>query len=786
MRETKTLQNLSGDNWLLGEGKKPSSWIKAHVPGNIQYDLWQAGIKPDPYFGTNAEAYRDTESKFWTYKCIFDVQSYDIGLNYQIIFEGVDYKSDFYLNGKKIGSHEGMFGEIVYTVTRKLKNIGNELRVIIYPLELSPRESRAVIDPLCPERNDGRWMVKSLMSFNWDFAPRFVPTGIWKDVKLVVTKGFRFSYPRTDFKFSDDYQKVNINFLVHADSEKAQVVKAKLKLAESDNGPAVLTIEQDMRIKKGENTILLNGTLDKPRLWWPNGTGEPYLYNATCIIESGGEVIDRLDFPVGIRSFEMIRTRKDQHEQIKIPAPSLKNETMFVVNGKPIYYRGINYVPMDIIFGRIDDNRIEKQMKLVRDANVNLLRIWGGGIVNRDLFYYLADKYGIMLWHEFPLGCTDHSGNVHYQEVLHREVSKVVRKLRHHPSIVLWCGGNELFQPHSGMAPTDSIIRMLNSICYELDPERPFIPTSPYHGVFHGPYTFDCYGQGDLGGRCDHVQFCNNAPDGAYNEAGVVGPSHTSVILKSIPENEIWPPKEGGSWQYHKGFKAWSSGDTWLCKSLIEDYFGNIDNLDDLCRPGQFLQAIGLQYLCEEMRRRWPDVPGTMPWCFNYPWTAVTGSCVVAYPDLPLPAYYTLQKAYKPHNVSARFQHFVLIPGETCEIKVFCSNDSLLNVPQGSVTVSIAEFGANSDWFSKNLHVPEVGSMARSTLEPVSFQVPQDFSGVIHLKLKWDFGSGNSENEYWFGIGKNDTSEFRNPNHCFNPLLKLWTNNAGFRLQGMA
>ncbi|MCE5198907.1 MAG: glycoside hydrolase family 2 TIM barrel-domain containing protein [Armatimonadota bacterium] len=781
-----SLIDLSKGNWRLGEGVSPDSWIQAHVPGNIQDDLWRAGLKPDPYVGDNANEYRDTESKFWTYSLLFDVSLNDCLADWDLVFDGVDYKAEFFLNSHRLGMHEGMFGEIIFHVSNYLSEGQNELRVIIHPLELAPHDSRALTDDSSLLRNDGRWMVKSLMSFLWDFAPRLVPTGIWKEVKLVPNLGVRISAPRIDCDLSDDYTRADLRFTACIESASNIPLTLDLELYEDgQSNTPVMALCKDLHLPVGISEVTLTGTLANPKLWWPNGMGEPYLYTAYMTVRSNGSVIDTIQFSVGIRSFEIVRTPKDANEQQPLPSGALNNETMFVVNGKPVYYRGANFVPADILFGRIDDERIENQMRLVQDCNINLLRVWGGGIVNRDKFYELADSYGIMIWQEFPLGCADHSGNKHYQDVLYDEASSIVRRLRKHPSIVMWCGGNELFQPHSGMGPLDSLLRMLNAICYNLDPQRVFLPSSPYPGAYHGPYTFDCCGQDDSTEPVDWVQFCNNAPDGAYNEFGVAGTNHSSAIREFIPKDELWPPACGGNWEFHKAFGAWGDGECWLNPQMIESYFGSLDDLDDLCRAGQFLQAIGIQYLCEEMRRRWPDVPGTMPWCFNYPWTTAAGNCIVAYPDVPLPAYYTLQKAYQLKSVSARLEHFVLLPGETTSVQVFLCNDSPEPVDAGKVTISIGSVDCDSRWHEIVSDVPGIAALGRYSAEPISFTVPEDFSGVVQVYLSWQHDSVSVENEYWMGIGSESVVAYRNPSHGFQRMLDLWRQDAASRLQGM-
>jgi beta-mannosidase len=293
----------------------------------------------------------------------------------------------------------------------------------------------------------------------------------------------------------------------------------------------------------------------------------------------------------------------------------------------------------------------------------------------------------------------------------------------------------------------------------------------------------------------DHVQFFNTAPDGAYNECGVAGPSLPSLIRASAPAAEVWPPKRGGVWEFHKAFGTWGDGNTWLLPELIERYFGPVSRLEDLCRAGQFLQAIGIQYLLEEMRRRWPNVPGVMPWCFNTPWTSFAGSFVVAYPDSPLPAYYALQKAYAPRSVSARLQSFVARPGETVRIGVHVLNDGGAPVGPGSVQMEAGPIGGKP-WVRRTLDAPGVQTMGRAVLGDVSIGVPASFEGVITIALRWRHAGGEETNRSYIGVAAEPATGSAAepatgvaagtaPAACFRPLIDLWEKDPSMRMAAM-
>ena len=763
---------LDGEEWSLSAADRPDERIQAEVPGNVQLDLWRAGMLPDPYVGRNAERYCGLEEKTWTYRCGFGLEDASQCRAWYLVFEGVDYHARFSLNGQDIGEHEGQFGRIVFEVSELLGR-SNELQVTILPVPKSSGKPRAKVNPSEPPRHDGRWLVKSLMSFGWDFAPSLIPVGIWQSVHLIGTAGPLLHSPRVDMEFNQGLSRVALTFLAEYTSTKATRATLHLCLLDPSGQPAV-TDEQAVQLRVGEGCVSIRTQLAEPRLWWPNGYGPAPVYQVRLELTDGGATLAELEHPVGMRTVSMVRSRHDQNEGHELPAGPHNSETCFVVNGRPIYYRGCNLVPPDILFGRLSEQRLRGLVEMAHQANVNLLRIWGGGVVLPDAFYRCADQAGILIWQEFPLGCTDHAGSEHYRCTLEREAESIVKKLRHHPCLAIWCGGNELFQDHSGMAPQDRILRMLAAICYDLDPDRPFVATSPYHGVRHGPYTIDGLGAGGYGEPYDHVQWCNALPPAAYNECGISGAGHAQCMRSVLPAEELWPPRPGGSWEYHKAFGVWGDGSAWLMLNALQEYFGPLEDVDQLARAGQFMQMIQLQYLVEELRRRWPDVPGHITWCFNEPWTPVANCSVVAYPLRPKAAYYALQRACRPVDVSARLEHLVLLTAETTSVTPFLVNDSPQVVAQGRVTVTVQSDSGRERIVHLALAAPAVEPGTRHAMDTVEFTVPEIHDDVLKLTLCWTVGQVDIPKEYWLGIGQPSGRPRRDPNRCFRPILSTW------------
>jgi beta-mannosidase len=222
------------------------------------------------------------------------------------------------------------------------------------------------------------------------------------------------------------------------------------------------------------------------------------------------------------------------------------------INGRSVFCKGTNWVNPEVFPGIITAGRYEELIDRALEANFNMFRIWGGGIVNKESFYDLCDSKGILVWQEFPLACNNYPDDAHYLEVLKQESTSIILRLKNHPSLALWCGGNELYNSWSGMTDQSLALRLLNSRCLELDPLTPFIPTSPIEGMGHGHYVFRDFDSGEeVFARMSRAQFTT------YTEFGMPAPASVEVLKTIIPPDELWPPAPGKSWESHHAFKAW-------------------------------------------------------------------------------------------------------------------------------------------------------------------------------------------------------------------------------------
>jgi len=358
------------------------------------------------------------------------------------------------------------------------------------------------------------------------------------------------------------------------------------------------------------------------------------------------------------------------------------------LNGRAIFAKGTNWVNPDIFPARVTPELLRPLLRLAREANFNLLRSWGGAIVNPESFFEQCDGLGLLVWQEFPLACNNYPDDPAYLRVLDQESRSIIRRVRQHPCLGLWCAGNELYNFWSGMTDQSLPIRLLDRNCYDLDPATPFLPTSPVDGAGHGDYRFL-----DDEGR-EVFEIFQRARNTAYPEFGCPGPSPAPYLRTFIPEAELWPPRPGSSWETHHGFGAWEADPTtWLCTTTLEHYFGPTGDLEALAERGAWLQSLGCQSIYEEARRQKPGCAMALNWCFNEPWPSVAGPCLVNWPARPKPAYHAVSLACRPVLASARFAKFQWRAGETFTAEIWLLNDSPQGVPAGEVEVSLVAGG---------------------------------------------------------------------------------------------
>ena len=655
--------------WTVGFSKAantpPTERVPATVPGAVQLDWAKAHDWSPYYYAENWKEYRWMEDVYWIYATKLELPPLAAGERVSFVCKGVDYRFQVRLKGQTVHEQEGMFTP--FEVDLGAAQNGDTFEIVVFP---APKSCEKPVD-----RNQANQSVKPAVSYEWDFHPRLVPLGIWDAAYLEVRPAQSIRAAETRYELSADLSAAGISVDVEVDGTIDGLVVWELLDAA---GACVC----QQRVPAAAHTAI-TAALQKPKLWWPNGQGEQTLYTSRIsLTTAAGALLDQREARVGFRRVRLVMNPGAWdlpigHEFPKGPSnPPITME----VNGRSIFCKGSNWVGPDIFPGTVTAETYRPLLDLVKSANMNMLRLWGGAAINKDAFYEMCDVRGIMIWQEFPLACNRYEGTPAYLRVLDQESKSIIRKLRPHACIVMWCGGNELFNNWSLMTNQDLALRLLNRNCYDLDPQRPFLMTSPIMGMGHGHYLFR-----DPRGN-EVFQLMTRARCSAYTEFGCPGPASVQTLKKIIPESELFPPRRGTSWVSHHAFDAWGADSgSWLMLHQIEDYFGACQSLEDVVHGGQLLQGEGYKCIFEEARRQKPSAAMALNWCFNEPWPTAANNSLISWPAEPKRAYAEVAKSCRPVLASARIPKFRWKEGEVFDPELWLLNDSPARMHSGRI-----------------------------------------------------------------------------------------------------
>jgi beta-mannosidase len=622
--------------WEVAREGEP--FIPATVPGAVQLDYAKHHGWSDWWFGDNFRQYDGLEDSIWTYRTTLKATHEPMFF----VCKGIDYEFEVALDGEKLIYQEGMFSAFEIDLTGKL-DCDRELTVRVYPAPKAESETA--------DRRQARESVKPAVSYEWDFHPRLIPLGIWDEAYIETRLPEQIISASASYQLTEALDSVHIKLFAECMGSPSLVWK--------------LYDTQGNQIDIIDDEEAQSFTIKNPQLWWPNGFGEQNLY--TIEVSSS---VNTYTFRVGFRRSRLVMHEGAWNWPSDFPKPRSNPPMTLEINGQRIFGKGSNWVSPDVFPGTLTRERYADQLNLVKKSNMNLLRLWGGAIVQKDDFYDLCDELGIMIWQEFPLACNPYPDKQKYLEVLWNESYNIIDRLKEHPCLVLWCGGNELFNAWSGMTDQSHALRLLNANCYSFDPETPFLPTSPVSGIGHGGYTFrDPVTDEECWEKFQKSSYT------AYTEFGCGGIANLEVLKSFLPEDQQFPPKPGTCWETHHAFGAWM-GDTWLGVPTIERYFGPSESLPELVEKGQWLQAEGFRGLFEEARRQKPTCSMSLNWCLNEPWPTAANNSLICWPCEPKPALTAVAEACRPVLASAKIAHFAWKEGDWFDPELWILNDS--------------------------------------------------------------------------------------------------------------
>ena len=372
------------DNWEF-KGIDTLDWKTATVPGNVFTDLLSHKIIEDPFIKNNEEKAQWVSSKSWEYKTTFTLSEAILKKEHiELNFEGLDTYAKIYINGNYQLDTDNAFRK--YSISLKEIPIkeSNELRIVFQNTKSFENQAKQNSKYKLPEGNR-IYIRKAQFQYGWDWGPKLNTSGIWKDVSINAWDALKFE-----------------------------------------------NISSNISLKKGKHTYKVPIEIINPKLWWTHNLGKPYLYNFNFQLISDGKIKDQKSIKKGIRTIKLI-TKKD----------SIGESFYFELNGKPVYAKGANYIPQNSFQNKVTNQQYEKILSDVVDSNMNMLRVWGGGIYENDIFYNLCDAKGILIWQDFMFACAMYPGDIDFLTNIQEEAAQQVKRLRNHASIALWCGNNE-------------------------------------------------------------------------------------------------------------------------------------------------------------------------------------------------------------------------------------------------------------------------------------------------------------------------------------------------------
>lgn len=714
--------NIVYPDWQIAyhktETEQPARWYEATVPGAVQIDVMKAEKYKQPWwYNDNVRQFEWMEDVWFTYKTTFKRPDLKEGERLFFFSKGIDYQFKIILNNQTVWEQEGMFTYVDVDLTGFLQE-KNELRVVLYPVPKLGFDDPA--DNPDSYRRNARESAKPAVSYRWDWHPRCVTRGIWDETYLAVRRQVRVDDVLVSYVLDDDLLKAAIKIDV---SGKQLAGKPYQWILKDPAGKTVITEQGSLQ----SDHSFLEADLISPVLWWPNGYGDPNLYSSEFILYNDDkQELERHTSKTGFRRIQLIASEKAWDNTWVFPATSSLPPSCLEVNNRRIFGKGSNWVHPEVFIGNITPERYREQLLLAKDAHFNILRIWGGGIVNKESFYDICDELGLLVWQEFPLACNVYPNKPSYLKVLEQEAVSIVKRLRKHACIALWSGGNELYW--AGMTEQSLPFRLLNSICYRLDPHTPFINTSPFCGVGHGHYLFY-----DSQIDKEVFQWMAEARRTAYTEFGVPGISNLEILKTFIPPADLFPPKEGTAWSVHHGIGAWRKT-SWIEMETIRKYFGEPESLEKLVEYSQLLQSEGLKFIYEEARRQKPYCNMAINWCFQEPWPSAANNSLINWPNQPKPAYHHVANSLRPVSVSIRAPKFEWREGEYFSFDLFLLNDTYDRADKAEIKVILQYDGKETELFTWNC--PGAKPFENIQGPSSQFQVPPMKSKLFTLYAK--------------------------------------------------
>lgn len=649
-----TAQSLSGA-WQMREFNS-SKWLNATVPGGTYTDLLAAGQIPDPFFGENEKKVQWVADHDWEY-CHELVVEPELLVQdrVELVCEGLDTLAEITLNGQPLAQTNNMFRTYRWDVKDRLWDGINTL-TIVFRSPVAYIHARQKERKLPTLMNGGMAHLRKVQShFGWDWGPRLPVSGIWRDVRLEGFSAARLG--DVHVQQSHDHGSVSLTASVHVENWSAENPTLQLLLIHPDG---VIQHVEAVVDRNEPNFLTLD--VDSPQLWWPNGLGAQPLYQVQIVLLDNGRCLDQQTFQVGLRRLELCQE------------PDAWGKTFtFVVNGVPIFAKGANWIPADSFPTRLTPERYERWIKDCAEANMNMLRVWGGGYYEDEAFYDLCDRYGILVWQDFMFACAAYPlDEPDFVENVKVEVEQAVRRLRHRACLALWSGNNEiemlwgLWKRHKSLtvACERFFYHDLPAWVAELDPDHAYWPSSPSSGKFMKRTNSDAFGDTHLWQVWHGLKpftFFRKRFTRFASEFGLEALPSLKTIAGFAGNEKV--NLDAQVMQHHQ---RCAGGNDKMLYYLL-DRFRSPASFADLVYLTQIQQAECIRIAVEHWRRNRPRCSGALYWQINDCWP-VTSWASVDHDGRWKALQYAAKRFFAPLALS--------LEDKGGRIRVFVANDS--------------------------------------------------------------------------------------------------------------
>lgn len=668
-----TTRSLSGESWKFKNAKE-ANWLSASVPGTVHTDLMANNKIPDPYLDENEKKVQWVETEDWDYQTTFKVSDAELKNDQaELIFDGLDTFAEIYLNGKPLQQTNNMFRQWIIPVKNILVKGDNVLQ-IKFESSVNVGNKMAEKVPFKLPESPRSMVRKAQYQFGWDWGPRLVTAGIWKDVKLNFWNNAKISNIQLEQK-SLTTTKGQLSFNIEVVADKS----GNYQVAVNNQAPKAFILQ------KGVNKISVPYEVKNPKLWQPNGWGKPELYDFKVTLTQQSKKLDEESLRHGFRTVKLVQEKDTKGKSF-----------YFLVNGKPLYAKGTNWIPSDSFLPRITKQKYYKLIQDAKDANMNMIRIWGGGAYEDEAFYKACDENGILVWQDFMFAGSFYPSDNVFVENVKEEVKYQVRRLQNHPSIALWCGNNEVdeaivnwgYQKQFKYTKEDSlqVWKDYRKVFHEAIPQtlketltpdnNIYWPSSPSIGWGHKESLTegDSHYWGVWWGEQPFEMYEEKVPRFA-SEYGVQGMPSMEAVKSMFSGKADLNLQNPVIKAHEKHTRGWQIIDGYMTR-----YYTLQTDLVKYNYLSQLLQARAMQVAIEAHRRAMPYNMGSLYWQINDCWPVVSWSSI-DYLGNWKAAHYQAKRSFE--------QQLIAIENKDGILKTRVINDGIKDFKSVRLSVSI-------------------------------------------------------------------------------------------------